>query len=83
MLDQVVQVEDALGSIATYEYDLFGNLIKIKDPSGSVTTMSYNLNGEKLRKNDTSGYTVYEYNAFNELMSSKNSNGTERRIGPA
>lgn len=80
MLDQVVKVEDALGSIATYEYDLFGNLIKITDPSGGVTTMSYNLNGEKLSKNDTSGYIVYEYNAFNELVSSKNSNGTEIRF---
>lgn len=81
LLDHVVSVEDALGSIATYEYDVFGNLIKFTDPSGNSMTMTYNLNGQKLSKNDsTTGYSTYRYNAFNELMYSRNANGTEIRF---
>ena len=76
-----MSVEDALGSIATYEYDVLGNLVKFTDPTGSVTTMTYNLNGQKLSKNDpNTGYSAYKYNAFNELMYSRNANGTEMRF---
>ena len=78
ILGQIISIEDAYGTIAYYDYDLNGNLLKMIDPQGISISMTYDINNNKISKNDPlKGLANYFYNAFDELISTKVSNGPE------
>ena len=71
-LGNMIQVDEPHSSSARYAYDAENNLIKVIDQKGSVTTFDFDLNKNRVSFNETNiGNTVYEYNAYNELMYEK------------
>jgi RHS repeat-associated protein len=75
-MGNVVQVTDNGGTI-TYKYG--AHLKPIETASnGSVITINYNDQLNKIKLNDPNfGETLYDYNAFGELLAQKDANGNE------
>ncbi len=72
---KIIQVVDAVGSVSTYGYDPFGNLVSTFDNAGNETRMTYDITGKKASMTDLDmGYWVYGYNALGELMCQRDAN---------
>jgi len=70
------QVIDAVGSVLTYGYGPFGNLLTTTDSAGHVVSMAYDIRGRKISMDDPDmGVWSYGYNAFGELISQTNARG--------
>ena len=64
---QKLSITDAAGTITSYTYDPFGNLLTT-NAGGVVTSMVYNLRGFKTSMNDPDmGVWSYQYSALGEL----------------
>ena len=64
---QKLSVTDAAGTVTSYTYNPFGNLLTT-NAGGVVTSMAYNLRGFKTSMNDPDmGIWSYQYSAMGEL----------------
>ena len=64
---QKLCVTDAAGTVTSYTYDPFGNLLTT-NAGGVITSMAYNLRGFKTSMNDPDmGVWSYQYSAMGEL----------------
>ena len=74
--DRIIQIQDALGGITTYNYAPFGQLSGITDARGNNFAWGYDNRGNRLSQDDPDlGLWTYRYNAFGELKWQKDAKG--------
>jgi YD repeat-containing protein len=68
-LGQIVEFENALDKITTFEYDSSGNLIKQTDPANIVTEWNYDIRNRMISHDDpNSGDQTFMYNGIDHLI---------------
>jgi len=66
------QVNDSLGNITEYSYDLAGNLKSIKDAKDNITSYEYDGQNRLIK-------TIYPDSGFEQYVYDANSNLTNKR----
>ena len=84
VLNETIEVIDAMGGVITYSYDAIGRLIAT-DGALPVdidqTTMSYNKLGHKLTMNDPDkGLWEYRYNVLGEITCQRDARGMGSKL---
>lgn len=68
-LGQIIEFENALNAVTTFEYDASGNLNKTTDPSGIITEWKYDIRNRLIYQDDpNSGTQTFSYNALDHLI---------------
>ena len=78
--NQVTAVQDALGTVATYEYDGAGRVTTVRYPDGSYNRFNYDAAALILSVTDTEGKVLeaHTYDAYRRGLTSEGADGVER-----
>jgi RHS repeat-associated protein len=75
-LGQIVETENALNQITSFEYDSSGNMVKIIDPAGIEKSWVYDIrNRVKSHIDPNKGSEVFTYNALNQVVEKVDNKG--------
>jgi RHS repeat-associated protein len=75
-LGQLVEIENALHQITSFEYDSSGNLIRTVDPAGVVKVWNYDVrNRVSMHSDPNGGFHSFSYNALNQVVEKVDNKG--------
>jgi len=78
LMGRIKRVDEAIGSHAEYQYDVFDNLVWVKDPIGNQTGITYDDLGRKIAMDDPyMGHWEYNYDEVDNLVWQKNAKNQE------